>query len=268
MRGGIYINNLYYNINTKDEKVKDYILEFIDVLEEYDYLKFVEIPYLWKVYAESIGKEIYYNCEVMVEILELKENIEMISDDLYKDILKDYKREDVENKSLEFKEKLKEYENALNSVMNLSNIDLKGLKNKKRIREVYKKLIFYYHPIIRKDKAELWKEISKAYIELNLEILEKIYFLGKDFGYAEYKWETVMIEGYKDQFKNATKELKNSFPFVLKDEILDDKWRTKQENELHERSMSFENQRTLLKGELNNLENELKKERTDLKKFF
>lgn len=261
MRGGIYINNLYYNINTEDEKIKDYIIELVDIIEEYDYLKLIQMPYIWKVYADSIGKEIYCNCKLISDMLKLKENIDSISDELCKDILEDYRRLEVKNRYSEFNGKLNEYENALDSVINYRNINLKGLIDEEKVREIYKKLIFYYHPIIRKDKTKLWKEISKAYMELNLDALEKIYFLGKDFSYSEDKWETTNIEDYKNQLKNNIRKLKGSFPFVLKDEILDDQWRSKIEMNIYENNIAFEKEIKFLEEELKHLEEELKEKK-------
>lgn len=253
MRGGIYINNLHYNINAEDEKIKDCIIELIDVIEQYDYLKLIEMPYLWKVYADSIGKELWYNCKLISDILEIKENIENVSDELCKDTLEDYERIEVKNRYSEFNVKVNEYENALDSVINYKIIDLKGRINEEKVREIYKKLIFYYHPIISKDKTKLWKEISKAYMELNLDDLERIYFLGKDFVYAEDKWETINVEEYKNQFKNNIRELKNYFPFVLKDEILDDKWRSEIEMNIYENNIALEKELKFLEEEFRNL---------------
>lgn len=259
MRGGIYINNLYYNINAEDEKIKESILEFIDALEEYNHLQFIEIPYLWKVYAESIGREIYRNYEIVSYVLELKEEIESTSDHLYKNILNDYKRVESSNKSSELKEELKGYEEALDRVISNGNKTLKGFMEENRIREVYKKLIFMYHPIVRKDKIELWAEISKSYKELNLESLEKIYFLGKDFGYEN--WKIIDIEVYKKKFEKTIRDLKNSFPFVLKDEILDEEWRKEKAYKIYENNMKFESEAILLEEKLESLEKELKEKK-------
>lgn len=256
MRGGIYINNLYYNINAEDEKIKESLIELVDALEEYDYLQFIEIPYLWKVYAESIGREICNHYEIMSCVLELKEEIERTSDSLYKNILKDYNRSKSSNKSSELKERVKEYEKSLNKIMSNGNKTLKGLMEEDRIREVYKKLILMYHPIVRKDKIELWKEISKSYKKLNLETLEKIYFLGKDFDYEN--WKTIDIEVYKKKFEKIIGDLKNSFPFILKDEILDEEWRKKKAYKIYENNMKFKSEAILLEEKLEYLEKELK----------
>lgn len=256
MRGGIYINNLYYNINAEDEKIKESLIELVDALEEYDYLQFIEIPYLWKVYAESIGREIYNHYEIMAYVLELKEEIERTSDNLYKNILKDYKRSKSSNKSWRLKEKLKEYEESLNIVISDGNKTLKGFMEEKQIREVYKRLILMYHPIVRKDKMELWGKISKAYKDLDLETLEKIYFQGKDFRYES--WLAIDIEGYKKKFEKIIRGLKLSFPLVLKDEILDKEWREEISYNICKNNMEFENEARLLEEKLKCLEKELK----------
>lgn len=250
-------NNNYYN--TKPMEFEDKLSLFIDFLEERDYMRFIEIPYLWQIYMEFIGKEIYETIAISGREKFILKEVSLIIENLNDELKFIEKKAELDKEFQRWQKKIELYEDSINKVQEIHRENPFDLAQNHEYRDLYKNIAYNIYPILNAKEEKKWKETMEAYKNIDNEKLKKIYLYcqTKDV-IKKIDYEVLNnLDDYLDKIKHDIKKMKNSFPLAFREDILDYLWMEQLCKDMKYKNENLRKQMTLLREQVNLMKSNL-----------
>ncbi len=244
-------NNNYYN--TKPMEFEDKLSLFIDLLEERDYMKFIEIPYLWQIYIEFIGREIYETIAISGREKFILKEVSLIIENLNDELKFIEKKAKLDNEFEIWQIKIELYGESINKVREIHRENPFSLDKNHEYRNLYKNIAYNIYPILNAKEEKKWKETMEAYKNTDNDKLKKIYRYcqNKDvIKKIDYKVLNNLDECL-DKIKQDIEKMTKSFPLAFKDDILDYLWMEQLYKDMKYRNENLRVQMELLREQVN-----------------
>ncbi|MCB1144631.1 MAG: hypothetical protein KDK54_20415 [Leptospiraceae bacterium] len=227
-------------ISPEYKKIKDrldhLIKEFSILQEEEGYLLHHEKPVLIIKYNLEIGKYVLEFLTKNLEILKLKRKIELIQAYINQNIDVDMNHieETLQTEYKTWMEQITSLDEDIQSAKKVSLVDI-DLNLTKNVKDLYRKLVRRLHPDLNENLSErerlLWNRLSLAYENFDLEEMKTIEMLldsmeevQETSGLDELKKKVETIWDKLLKMENSLEKIKQSFPFSMKDNIMNPDW--------------------------------------------
>lgn len=234
-----------------DVKDYQYIRAFSYEIESHDYIRFIEMPMIMKLYSSTIGWELYEYFEKINKLKDIKNEISIFLDEKY-DYSFNKDRRLFTNVS---DEKLIKWKNALIEIRGMEVLPIMSGKSFKELRNTYIDIISCIHPVISGISEDCWEHICTIYGKGDISSLHQIYTYIKASHYHIDTINRQVIDNYKKIMKKDTYEMMNSFPFIMKDIIFDSNTRSSILKEISQSCIDIDSSIQMLKDEIKFMKN-------------